>query len=169
MKKILLYLCWATAAALYSVGAWSEHTVPIAFNKIKSLVGDWQGTLPDGKSIDISYREISGYVILEVYHSTDPMWWNMSSVYHADVDKVIMSHYCSWGNHPRMTSQPLSSDGTVLDFNFLDMTETAPDHGYMHNVSFHFQDEDHFSHHWVWRENGQDKPLVVTMARKKAT
>ena len=165
MKHKMTKLLIAISVFTLTQPLWAEnHT---GFDRIQSLVGDWQGTLPDGNPIDITYREISGGAIVEVYHSTDPMWWNMSSVYHADTDKVIMSHYCSWGNHPRMTATPQPANDKELAFMFLDITSTQPENGYMHNATFQFDDQDHFSHHWTWREDGKDTLLTLRMERKK--
>ena len=152
---MLLVLTCGAHAAQYS-----------GFEKIKSLVGSWQGTLPDGKPIDISYREINGGAIVEIYHSKDPMWWNMSSVYHAGADRIIMNHYCSWGNHPRMTARFEPAQKDRLKFRFLDMTTTASENGYMHDNTIYFEDDNHISHHWIWREKGKDTPLVLKLERK---
>jgi hypothetical protein len=152
--------------SVFCHSSFGENPLQPGFSKLKNLVGEWRGTLPDGKPIDISYQEINGGAILELYRSSDPMWWNMSSVYHLDVNKIIMSHYCSWGNHPRMFTTVGSEKTDQLNFSFLDMAMTAPHHGYMQTSSIHFEDDDHFSHHWVWRENGQSTPLVVRMTRK---
>jgi hypothetical protein len=139
------------------------------FDTLKMLVGEWRGTLPDGNPIDISYRQISGGAIIEEYHSTDPMWWNMSSVYHPDTDKIIMSHYCSWGNHPRMTAEYSKIQDNKIAFQYLDIARTQPDNGYMHNATIHIQDQDHFTHQWIWRENGNDTPLTLHLQRKQVS
>lgn len=138
------------------------------FNKIKSLIGTWSGTLPDGNKIEITYEEISGGAILEKYHSQDPMWWNMSSVYHLDKDKILMTHYCSWGNHPRMQSRHANIDEDLkqIAFKFKDIAQNQPEKGYMHNLTFEFQDQDHLAHHWTWREKGKDTPLKLTLIRQ---
>lgn len=166
---VLLVFSYSLAAKdnIENDGMVFNNTVS-GFERIKLLVGDWQGTLPDGKPIDISYRMINGGMILEQYHSKNPMWWNMSSAYHLDNNKIMMTHYCSWGNHPRMSAIVPSGDVTKLQFNFIDMTQTQPSNGYMHNSAFNFQDRDHFTHHWTWRDKGKDTPLMLALKRKKA-
>lgn len=146
----------------------AENRTLAGFEKIRSLVGEWEGTLPDGNTMRVTYEEINGGVIEERYRSQDPMWWNMSTVYLLDNGRIMMAHYCSWGNHPRMTAVVPDGETDRLDFKFLDMVATQPENGYMENVSFHFQDNDHFTHHWLWREKGKETPLALTMVRKKA-
>ena len=148
--------------------SFAEINTSSTFNKIESLVGVWQATLPDGKKMDISYKEMNGGTILETYHSQDPMWWNMSSVYYKDNDRILLSHYCSWGNHPRMNSKVgmVDNKNNSIEFNFVDLVENAPEKGHMHHLKIVFTDEDHISHQWIWREKGKDTPLSLTLVRK---
>lgn len=153
------------SACLLQPAVAADEAAPAAFEKLQSLVGDWRGELPDGNWIVITYERINGGAIVERYRSSDPMWWNMSSAYHLDNDRIIMTHYCSWGNHPRMTTQANQASVHKLAFNFLDMAENKPENGYMREVTFEFEDEDHFKHHWTWREDGEETPLTLVLER----
>jgi hypothetical protein len=150
----------------------SQHAIAgdrtvAGFEKIRALVGEWEATQPDGKLMRVTYEEINGGAIEERYRSEDPMWWNMSTVYYLDNDRIIMAHYCSWGNHPRMTATVPEGRIDTLDFRFLDMARTRPDNGYMKHASIQFGDKDHFSHRWVWDDKDGEKPLLLTLVRKK--
>jgi hypothetical protein len=160
LALLLLWACIPASAAPSHAG-----DTPPAFQRIESLVGEWQGTLPSGKPIRITYEKINGGAVLERYRSTDPMWWNMSSAYHLDNDRIVMTHYCSWGNHPRMIAFVDDTPVGRLDFRFLDMAENEPSNGYMRNMTFEFEDENHFKHHWTWRKNGKETPLTLTVER----
>ncbi len=142
----------------------------IAFDKLTSLIGTWQGVLPDGKPIKVTYQMISGGVILEMYHSEDPMWWNMSTVYLLDKEQILMTHYCSWGNHPRMRAPAGKFSNTLntLEFNYLDITRTQAEKGYMRDLKLEFKGEDQLMHHWTWREQSQDAALTLPLRRKGA-
>jgi hypothetical protein len=159
-------------ALLHQPAVAGDRTVA-GFERIRALVGEWEATQPDGKLMQVTYEEINGGAIEERYRSEDPMWWNMSTVYHLDNDRIMMTHYCSWGNHPRMTVTVPEGEVNTLDFRFLDMTYTRPENGYMKHVSFQFRDKDHFTHRWVWheqdKETRKDKetPLSLTLVRKK--
>ena len=137
------------------------------FARIQSMVGNWQGKLPNGNNIEISYEEINGGAIVERYRSEDPMWWNMSTAYHLDNEKIMMSHYCSWGNHPRMSAVVDSAEAKKIDFNFLDIAQNEPQNGYMRDLEIEFVDSDHVVHYWLWRQDGKDTPLKLTLTRVK--
>lgn len=166
MKPIIPSLFIVCMALSHPLAVAGERTVA-GFEKIRALVGEWEATLPDGKPMRVTYEEINGGAIEERYRSEDPMWWNMSTVYHLDNDRIMMSHYCSWGNHPRMTVTVPDGAIDTLDFRFLDMTYTRPDNGYMKDVSFQFRDKNHFTHRWVWHEKGKETPLTLTLVRKE--
>lgn len=167
MKARTIVLLLLLACMALQQQAIAGNRSEAGFDKIRSLAGEWEATLPDGKKMRVTYQEINGGVIEERYRSEDPMWWNMSTVYHLDNDLIMMTHYCSWGNHPRMAASVPDGKVKELDFRFLDMTVTQPKNGYMKSASFEFQDNDHFTHHWVWSEKGEDRPLTLTMVRKK--
>lgn len=163
-QTIILALFFIAFAASSSL---PKNNTVTGFEKIRSLIGEWDGTLPDGKPIKISYQEISGGAIVEIYHSQDPMWWNMSSAYHRDKEKIMLTHFCSWGNHPRMAAIVPTGAIKRLEFDFIDITKTQPQNGYMRNVAFEFKSEDHILHHWLWQEQDKQVPLTLTLKRKK--
>lgn len=167
----VIRLIFATACFLFltqnSFAASNIEQAKNGFAKIQSLVGDWQGKLPDGNDIEISYEKINGGAIVERYRSKDTMWWNMSTAYHLDNEKIMMSHYCSWGNHPRMSAVIDSTDVKKIDFNFLDIAQNEPENGYMRDLQIEIIDSDHVVHYWQWREDGKDTPLKLTLTRVK--
>ncbi len=162
VSLLVLPVCMLVSAAPACAG----DDPPPAFRKLRSLAGEWHGTLPSGEPIRITYEEINGGAVVERYRSTDPMWWNMSSAYHLDGERILMTHFCSWGNHPRMSASPAHATAVdSLEFEFLDMARNEPSNGYMRNVTFEFEDEDHLEHHWTWREDGEDTPLTLSLER----
>lgn len=160
-------LCFVQIILLtISCHSYSDTSSSEGYEKLKSLSGDWNGTLPDGKLINISYEVINGGVVLERYHSKDPMWWNMSTAYHLRNDHIVMSHYCSWGNHPRMQASATEKNVQKIDFDFIDLAQNEPKNGYMRDLSIEFVDQNHLIHRWVWREKGKDVPLLLTLVRQ---
>jgi len=136
-----------------------------AFSKLQSLEGEWRGVLPDGGAIEITYEQINGGAIIERYRSQDPMWWNMSTTYHRDNGRIVMSHYCSWGNHPRMSAVIDANGMKRIDFDFIELAENEPENGYMRDFEIEFIDRDQVAHYWTWREEGDDTPLKLTLSR----
>lgn len=80
----------------------------------------------------------------------------------------MLSHYCSAGNQPRMRAEVPAGEIKSLDFKFVDATnlKKATD-GHINHMTIKFQDKDHVTVIWNWRENGQDSPLTINLERKK--
>ena len=139
-----------------------------AFEKLKSLAGDWEGKLlPDGPTARVTYRVTSaGSVVVETIMPGEP--GEMVTLFHPDGDSVLGTHYCAGQNQPRMRSNGISADGKEIAFKFLDVTNLAsPEASHMREVTFNFQDADHFTATWTSRENGKDSPMTFTYTRKK--
>jgi hypothetical protein len=75
----------------------------------------------------------------------------MISMFHLDgPNRLIITHYCTAGNQPRMlaTSSP---DGKTFTFEFLDATNlAAPDSGHMKSVVFTIVDASHHTEDWTY-------------------
>lgn len=84
-----------------------------AFEKLKSLAGDWEGTAGmDGakhtpadqydKKLHVNYRvAANGSTVIETYNAGETN--EMISVFHMDgPDKLMMTHYCALKNQPQM-------------------------------------------------------------------
>ncbi|MBI1804946.1 MAG: hypothetical protein HY033_12300 [Ignavibacteriae bacterium] len=140
-----------------------------AFDKLKSLVGIWQGKDGEGKPVTISYKMVSaGTSLMETLDMADTKE-AMITMYHLDGSKVMMTHYCSMGNQPRMRTTGLSKDGQKLSFKFVDVTNHAtPEENYMRGLVFTFKDADHFAQEWTMRMEGKtDHPSSFEFARSK--
>ena len=82
----------------------------------------------------------------------------MVTIYNVDGDRVALTHYCSANNQPRMQTVPIAGDPKVLDFTFAggtNLTSTNPAH--IDGLVVTFQDEDHFTQKWSWKESGNDE------------
>ncbi len=130
-----------------------------AFEKLKSLVGRWEGTSgQDGKKTLATYELASnGSVVVERYSEAGAPD-AMMTVYHLDGERLLLTHYCGAGNQPRMHAESFSPAEGMLAFSLLDVTNLAsPADGHMRKVVLRFQDKDHFTAAWTWRENQADK------------
>ena len=139
------------------------------FEKLKTLVGTWESTARDGKHATATYELVSsGTALLERLGGDAHPDMQMVTVYHADGDRLVMTHYCSAGNQPRMRAEPASGEVEALRFTFLDATNLAsPDAGHMHSLVVSFHDPDSFTQEWTWRENGKDRVTVFHWSRSK--
>jgi hypothetical protein len=139
------------------------------FEKLKTLVGTWVATTRDGQHATVTYELVSaGSALLERLGGDAHPDMQMVTVYHADGDRLVMTHYCSAGNQPRMKAEPVSGEVEALRFTFLDATNLAsPDAGHMHSLVMTFHDSDSFAQEWTWRENGKDSVTVFHWSRSK--
>ncbi len=171
MKKFAFILSFTMATPVPLLFAQTKNqtitAAAAAFEKLKSLAGEWQGPGPQGL-ITISYQIVSGgsAVMETLVPINEP---SMVTLYHLDGGKLMMTHYCSIGNQPRMQAEPpRASEIKKLNFAFVAATNLAkPFAGHMAHLTFTFQDQDHFTQVWTWRQEGKDSPALFSLQRKK--
>jgi hypothetical protein len=86
-----------------------------AFEKLKGLAGTWSGPVGtvDGPKGTVRYEVVSGgSAVMEVLFPGDPH--EMRSMYHLDRGDLVMTHYCSAGNQPRMRLSKTGSTAAKL-------------------------------------------------------
>jgi hypothetical protein len=120
------------------------------FDQLKMLVGEWEGKTQSGKAVRVSYRLVSaGSALLETLHPPDES--EMVTVYHADGERVAVTHFCSANNQPRMQTVPISGPVKQLSFSFVGASNLAsPEDGHMHRLAVTLEDKDHFTQRWTW-------------------
>ena len=139
------------------------------FEKMKSLVGEWEGTADEGGNkipVTASYRLVSNGTALEETLKT-PHDMDMITMYVADGNRLAMTHYCAEGNQPRMRAAVPAGGANRLDFQYVDATNVSGDSGYMRGLVVTFKDPDHFTQTWTHRVAGKDETSVFEFARKK--
>lgn len=166
MKQFVSVLLSLTLIA-FSVNAVSAQSRAAAgLEKLKTLAGDWQGKGPEG-SISVSYEIASGgTALIETRRpASEP---DMVTLFHLDGDKLVMTHYCSVGNQPSMRADVPAGDIKALRFTFVSVSNLVrPTAGHMRGLAFTFEDAEHFTQVWTWRENGKDSQATFKMERKK--
>jgi hypothetical protein len=130
----------------------------IAFERLKKLEGKWKGRSTRGWEETIVYRTIAGgSVLVEESLDAHPKE-TMMTMFHFDVDRLILTHYCIAKNQPRLVATSFAEDGSSITFTFQDGTNLPDrDRGHMDKVVFQFIDDDHFSSQWTWYQNGEEK------------
>ena len=85
-----------------------------------------------------------------------------------DNGKLMLTHYCSEANQPRMKASAASGDPSKLEFAFVDGTNiSGPDAGHMKRLVVTFQDPDHFEQRWTHAARGKEDTGLFRFARKK--
>ncbi|MFB3924329.1 MAG: hypothetical protein ACE145_21625 [Terriglobia bacterium] len=166
MKKLIAVAAVCATVLGGALAASAQDPSP-AFEKLKTLAGDWEVKLPDGKTALVNYRVTSGgSVVMETTNPGEP--GEMVTLFHRDGPTLMATHYCAAKNQPRMRASGLSADGKEIAFKFLDITNLAsPEATHMREVTFQFLDDDHVTTVWTAREKGQDAPWTFALTRKK--
>jgi hypothetical protein len=146
-------------AALALTAPAADYDAKAAFERLKTLAGEWEGKL-GADTGQVSYEVISGgSAILERFSSTAMgPGGNMVSVYHLDGQRLMMTHYCLAQNQPRLVAKSYDAAKGELVFEFLDVTNVSPGAGYISGAIFRFGDGKRFSSSWSSTKDGKAEP-----------
>ncbi len=168
MKRIL-FLLIGTLTIGAGVSAAPASRATAAFQKLQSLVGDWEGKDEHGDAVKTNFKLLASKTAVMETLTASGMD-EMVTLYSIDGDSIALLHYCPTNNQPRMRATPAPGDVTKLVFSFqgagnLPNLET----GHEHKLVIEFQDNDHIVEHWTWRQKGKDMEMVYHFARKNAS
>lgn len=143
----------AAGAALQAGDTGSDSGARTAFERLKSLKGEWQASNKSGPARLIYSLTAGGSVLLEreMLGGED----EMLSVYHLDGDRLILTHYCLAKNQPRMQSRGFDAKTGALRFDFLDITNGTPDSMHIHQVTMRLKDDNHLAMEWQGWDKGK--------------
>ena len=164
-----LGLLGSLAAVALCVGIAMANEKPVdGFDLLKSLVGEWEGQMPDGSVTHVSYRLTAAGSAIE--ETMDPgTEHEMVTMYHRDGENLMMTHYCAARNQPRMRAKPPAGGSKTLTFAFVDATSLAkPTDGHMHGLVLTVVDADHITESWTWRAEGKKESHDFALTRKKS-
>jgi hypothetical protein len=124
---------------------------------LKQLAGDWVEVGKEGKPGDkvvSSIRVTSGGTTVQetMFPGTDH---EMVTMYHLDGEDLILTHYCSLGNQPRLRAEPGQDDNKIV-FKFVSATnlKSGDDH-HIHGATLNLLGKDHFKAEWVSCKDGK--------------
>jgi hypothetical protein len=163
-RGIAILVIFAAAAATAPLAA--ETRANPAWEKMKSLVGTWEGREGD-QPVSVTYTLVSnGTSLMESLNGAHDT--NMVTMYAPDGDSIVATHYCAMGNQPRMrAAAPVDSAAGKVDFQFVDATNVKGGETVMRRLVVTFQDADHFQQAWTARANGKDQTSDFVYTRKK--
>src|ERR1700674_2415295 len=116
-----------------------------AFEKLKTLVGDWQGKDGKGEQAKTSFKLVAGNTAVSETLEMSGMD-EMLTLYSIDGDTIALLHYCPTNNQPRMRSIPEAGDIKQLVFSYLgagNLPSIAV--GHEHKLVIQFEDKDHIT------------------------
>jgi hypothetical protein len=107
----------ATAAVVLAAALAAPVDGKAAFERLKALAGEWQGTAEraDGPAASARYEVGSGGSIVRelLFPGTAH---EMMSVYHLVDGQLVATHYCMLGNQPRMKLKAAGGQELLFDF-----------------------------------------------------
>jgi len=144
----------------------AQTTAQKQFDQMKTLVGNWEGKNSQGHDLRVTFDSTGGDsaimsdIISDEHHGQD-----MVSMIHMDgPNRLILTHYCSAGNQPRMSATQ-SADGKTITFEFFDGTNIG-DKGHMQRVAFAILDPNHHTEEWTFNAGpGKEKKEVFDLHR----
>jgi hypothetical protein len=140
---------------------------PLSFDILKGLQGKWQGHDSMGHPVKAIFRLTGkGSALMSEYMEPDQNE-DMISMFHVDGDRLLMTHYCSAGNQPRMNATA-SPDGKTIAFDFVDATNLPSlEAGHMRRLVIRILSPHHHTEEWAYVEKGKDDVVLADMRRAK--
>ena len=139
------------------VGATASSLEPkAAFDRLKGLVGRWEGahTTAEGPPMVVEYSLTgAGSALVERLFAGSPH--EMLSVYYLDGSDLVLTHYCSIGNQPRMKLVSGGSQGELV-FDFAGGSNLDPATSpHIHNGRIAILAPDRFDAEWQGWNQGR--------------
>jgi hypothetical protein len=174
MSFILVGLLWlvmgplAASSGEYQMGAVTHSK---DFEKMKELVGVWEGTTDMGKgmvAIKATYELTSaGNAILERLFVGLPH--EMVTVYYDYNGKLTMTHYCSLGNQPHMELMNSGENNMLFVLSEKNPNLSSLKEIHMHSLNISFDGKDNITQTWSLYEEGEKKTdSVIKLTRTKS-
>ena len=142
--------------------------MPKSFEQLKALVGEWEGTSTmEGKTqkAKASYELTSGgTAIIEKLFVGTPN--EMTSVYHADGNKLAMTHYCSLGNQPKLKLKKSSKNKMRFEMKGKEGIQSKNEM-HIHGLTIAWKDKNNIQHTWYSKNKGKDMDNTVVVLTRK--
>jgi len=168
MRRIIVI----SAVAILMLGAiaaraGSQPAPANAFDRLKTLVGEWDGADPAGKRVEDTIRLVSNNTALEETFQTDKDN-QMVTMYTPDGNRLALTHYCSQGNQPHLETAAVTASSNEFAFAFTGAANLASnDDMHMHGMMLKIEDNNHFSETWTLMANGKEQTETFHLTRKK--
>ena len=165
---IAVFVFAAMALSQATNPARQSTTAGAAYDKLKSLVGEWEGNMNEGGQqlpATTSFRLVSdGSALMNVLGAGTPH--EMVTMFHMDNSDLMATHYCASHNQPRFRLVS-SSEPNVVTFDFKDATNLAsPATPHMVGLKITFLDANHHYEDWTYLANGQKSTSRFDFHRK---
>jgi len=155
-------------AALFAGQPLAHLTPSSAFDKMKTLMGSWEGTAREGGT-DLPkttrFQMVAGSTVLAGWLNEGTAH-EMVTMFHMDGNNLMATHFCAAHNQPRMVLVS-GNDPNQLVFKFKDGTNIHSGSGHMQQVTFIFDGANHHLEDWIYIENGREQTTRFDFRRKQ--
>lgn len=139
-----------------------------AFEKLKSLKGEWIDTSGDGdqkSGAKVTYRVVAtGSAVIETLFPGQDH--EMVTVYHLDGPNLVLTHYCAARNQPRMKAVSIAADR--IEFEFTDGSNINPSKDmHMHSGRLAWVGPEIVASEWVGWADGKPSEHSVKFRLKR--
>lgn len=174
MTSRLTVLCTTIAVTVMMATSSAQSTgrspAKEGLETLKALEGEWidlDGVFGTKGAVAVTYKVTSGgHTVVETFPVNSGQ--DMVTVYHLDGNDLVLTHYCSSGNQPRMRSEGLDGGALIFDFDGGSNVDPART-SHMHAVKIEFVSADEVRSTWQnWKDGrpaGQN--AVFRIARRK--
>lgn len=158
MKKRMLplgFLVAALTAITWAAPAAGEVDAKAAFEKMKTLAGNWNGMGDKGVATAVTYRlGANGNSVIETQCGGTSQ--EMVTVYSIAGSDLVATHYCNLGNQPHWKLDRGKSTADQLVFAFDGGTGLDPaKDGHIHGGTINFNPGGKVETTWEFYEGGQ--------------
>ncbi len=171
IAALVATLCVCSAAYADDKHQHPPYEAPASFAPFQQLEGEWVGTMThdDGhaQEAEVTYHATAaGSAVVETLFAGQPD--EMVTVYFAEGDKPMLTHYCALANQPTMAGV-YDPEANTVTFEYVEGTNIAdPSQPHMHGVVFEFVDDDHIRTTWRFYADGEPAGQGVLELRRKA-
>jgi len=146
-----------------------------AFDKLRALGGEWEGTLTwsgarssTGRMDAQYYTTGNGSAVVEnLISDGTPV---MTSVYHLDGPDLRVTHFCGAQNQPRLKATAFNPDNSQITFSFVDITNLrSPTAGHVDGLELRFLAPDHITVRFRFVGDGKQSDELIDLRRKKSS
>lgn len=141
--------CLAWAGTAGSSAANDPSNANAAFDKLKTLAGQWEASSDKGKVTSSLELVSNGTALLERIKVRDEA--EMVTVYYLEGNHLVLTHYCTAGNQPHMQAKAFDPASNTIRFDFAGATNLAnAGVGHMHTAEIKFLGPDAFNADWTF-------------------
>jgi hypothetical protein len=164
-RKLGLFFWLLLIFSVAARAAISGHEM-LPFDELKTLVGEWEGTNSAG-AVKATYTLVAGgSALMERLQSANEP--EMITMYSADGDHIVVTHYCSGGNQPQMKSEVIMmSKPQKYSFALVRVTGLKTlEEGHMVGLVLTLVDNDHLTQEWTYQNKGKTSADRFQFKRK---